>query len=147
VTTRFLFAALFAGVCSCVGCGSPAPTPVSPPATTKTPAPPVLSNCVLHAGQSDTTQRREKKPGGELGPSRMLEASCSFNAECVARQGEDNPGDGFAYVSCSDGQCSCRLEPLSGAVVEWQFQSACTSPEQARQLLQDQCLKGMDVAE
>jgi hypothetical protein len=144
-----------------IGCGAPpvrvAPASVSEdehgPQSERGPMPaasaPVLSNCVLHAGQSQTSQQKEKGPGGELGPNRLLEASCSFNAECVARQGENNAGDGFAYLSCTDGQCSCRLEPQFpvATVVEWKFDSACTSADQAQQLLRDHCLKGADISQ
>jgi hypothetical protein len=33
------------------------------------------------------------------------------------------PGDGSAYLSCTEGHCSCRLEPISPAanVVQWGF--------------------------
>jgi hypothetical protein len=129
------------------------PTIATPPSSsqspTTSPVMPVLSNCVLHEGQSDASKRQERTPGGKLHPTRVLKASCSFNAECVARRGEDNPGDGFAYLSCTDGQCSCRLEPLfpPGKAVEWDFQSTCSTTAEARQLLRDHCLKGSVIAE
>lgn len=156
MTSRLL---LLAGFLNGAACGTPPAPATSHPSDAKQPpivssseppsGTPVLSNCVMHAGQSDTSQRREKKAGGELGASRVLAASCSFDAECVARRGESNPGDGFVYLSCTEGHCSCRLEPLlpAGGVVEWQFESACTTAEEARQLLRDRCLKGIDVAE
>jgi hypothetical protein len=155
VTSRFQ---LLAGFLTTTACGTP-PAPAASPTSDTEPSPtvtaerppgtPVLTNCVMHAGQGDTSQRREKKVGGELGASQVLAARCSFDAECVARRGESNPGDGFAYLSCTEGHCSCRLEPLfpAGSVVEWQFESACATAEQARQLLRDRCLKGIDVAE
>jgi hypothetical protein len=39
------------------------------------------------------------------------------------------------------------LSPAGAAVIEWQFDAVCTSADQAQQLLRDQCLKGIDVAE
>jgi len=112
-------------------------------------AKPLLSNGVLHAGQSDTTTRRNKMPRGELGPPAIMEASCSFDAECFTHRGEAGPGDGFAYLSCRDGHCSCRLEPRFPAdtVVDWAFDAVCTSADRAQQLLRDECLKGSTIAE
>jgi hypothetical protein len=160
VTRRFLWSgAILYGV----SCGAP-PASVTPPAAaedeqppergseqqqTRPPATPLLSNCVLHAGQSSTRRRREKTPGGELGPSSLREASCSFNAECIAQPGEANPGDGFASLACSDGRCSCRLEPAlpAGTVVAWEFRAPCNSAGDAELLLRDQCLQGTGVTE
>lgn len=147
---------LVSAACWAMGCGNTPPPPAvatpgasesdQPPAVSK----PVLSNCVLHAGQAKTTERREKTPGGGFTPSQLIEATCSYSAECGVRRGEDNPGDGFANLSCAKGHCSCRLEPsfpVGAAVVEWQFDAVCTSADQAQQLLRDECLKGIDVVE
>lgn len=54
---------------STLACGHAPMSPVPQPDTERpSVAKPLLSNCVLHAGQSDTTIRQDKMPGGKLGP-------------------------------------------------------------------------------
>jgi hypothetical protein len=146
VTVRvFLLAALVGAVSCRPARGRPESLPTTSASDPPTPAQ-LLSNCVIDTGQSKTTKFRERKPGGELGVSQLIDASCLYYAECGLRHGEDNPGDGSAELSCSEGQCLCRLEPVFSAAVEWRFQAACTSPEEAKQLLRDVCLKGVHIA-
>jgi hypothetical protein len=121
--------------------------PPSAPTPAASPVRPVFANCVLHAGTVDAKTRRQRLPGGAPGPITQ-EGACSYNAECVARQGESSPGDGLVDMRCSGGECTCRLEPLAppSPPFELQFAAICTSAQQARQLLLERCLEGMGVA-
>jgi len=119
---------------------APAPSQAEPPAR------PAFSNCVLHAGSVEARARRARLPGGAPGAISQ-EGTCSYNAECVARHGESTPGDGLVDMRCTGGTCSCHLEPLAppGPPFELQFTATCTSAQQAKQLLLEQCLNGMGV--
>jgi hypothetical protein len=143
------------------GCRNSQPASVAPASTQEQhePAPtvpagvagsgstlPKLSNCVLHAGSVNVKARQEKGPDGTLGTA-VQDARCTSNAECIAQQGQRTAGDGFVYLTCTNGDCSCRIEPDTppAAPVEFHFQASCTTSAQAKQLLLDHCLAGMGV--
>ena len=107
---------------------------------------PRLSPCVLHAGSASVKTRNERELDGTLNAI-IEDARCYFNAECIARHGERTAGDGFVYLACVNGDCSCRIEqdtPPSPPIA-FQFRATCTTDARAKQLLLDHCLKGMNV--
>ena len=75
---------------------------------------------------------------------------CSYNAECVAEQGVESPGDGFVELECRTGdECSCRIEasaPASPAVT-FSFQASCKTLEESKRLMLDHCMRGMGLAD
>ncbi len=163
------YSALIAVIASSVGglldgCGNSQPVPVAPApaepepkqpppentaaagAPPSSPARPVFSNCVLHAGEAHSKQHQSFGPGRQPGAT-AKEASCSFNAECIARHGEETEGDGFVYLACTEGDCSCRLEPVTppASAVTFEFRASCVTSDDAERLLVEHCLKGMHV--
>jgi hypothetical protein len=80
-------------------------------------------------------------PGGDAGPL-IQEGSCSLSAECVATRGKDTPGDGFVDLTCENGLCTCRLEPLvpAGEAQEFSFRATCTTVEEADRIMLERCL-------
>lgn len=136
------------GIASCgvpwvIACGSPPPAQSAPPPPT-----PVLSNCVLHAGEAATASRTDVTPEGQ--DTVNIESVCSYNAECVAEQGVETPGDGFVELECrADGECSCRVEPSAPAssAVTFSFRASCQTLEESERLMLDHCLKGMGLAD
>jgi hypothetical protein len=136
-----------------IGCGKPQPTPIAPDpqsaqrsdAAAATPTV-VRSDCVLHAGQVYVERSRSRGPGAQQGPE-VQTSRCSFNAECIAEQGQVTDGDGDVYLACAEDDCSCRIVPLTPAreAVEFQFRAECVTDIQAKQLLVERCMKGMHV--
>jgi hypothetical protein len=126
-----------------VACG---PTPKAQ--SSSQPPAPVLSNCVLHAGDAATTDQTAVTPG-EGQDTTHGDSACSYDAECVAERGVETPGDGFVALRCgTGGDCSCRIEPSApaSAAVTFSFRSSCTTLDEGRRLMLDHCMKGMGLA-
>jgi hypothetical protein len=125
---RRLLAVLAVAATACAPHTAVAPPPASPAI--------VFSRCVPHAG---TTRRAQGEP-----------ASCSFNAECLERQGTVTPGDGDVELACAAGHCTCTLTPHAPGASATRFDftepSACDGDSGARQLLVARCMSGTNGA-
>lgn len=94
-----------------------------------------LRNCVFHAGGS-----KSEKSGA------TLTQSCWFDAECFARPGTSQPGDGFVSIRCQQEDCTCKIEEAApgGRHAEFHLRAAapCASPAATKILLRDRCHRG-----
>jgi hypothetical protein len=108
----------------------------------------ITAPCVLHAGDSHHNRREIRNANGE--PGGVVEsASCSFNAECVEEVGKVSAGDGDVGIDCTDRRCTCRQTILSSPTTPTTFtfesDAPCSTTEEARRLLVENCMKGMKV--
>jgi hypothetical protein len=100
----------------------------------------VTGPCVLHSGNARVTTT---KPAG------VHHASCSFDAECIAKHGASTPGDGFVRVECADTACFCEWStPRSDAPLRAPFtlDAVPDAPDACKLLLRDRCMRGMHDA-
>lgn len=78
-----------------------------------------------------------------------LGGSCSANAECILKKGQETLGDGFVRLDCTETTCTCALELLSPLAVPSTSSIAlpapCTTASQALELIVEHCMSGMTV--
>jgi len=119
---------------------TPQPQPTAPEGQMQVAA--IESECVLSAGESQTTTRRSFGPNRAPGPTTTLSAGCSMIATCIAQQGVQTPGDGFVEVRCDEHGCACRIEVFDArpATQSFSFASECNDTEQAERLLNERCI-------
>jgi hypothetical protein len=90
-----------------------------------------------------------KSAAGDAPPAETA-TSCTFNAECVERQGTLTPGDGDVAIACASGGCTCTLTPHAQGAAATAFSfadaSACDRKGGARQLLLTRCMAGTNGA-
>jgi hypothetical protein len=135
-------------LCALGACGPHAPT-APPPAAPGAAASIQFARCVPHAGETHRESQRVKPASGGA-EQEVASTACSFNAECVDRQGVVTPGDGDVEIACADGACTCTLAPHAPGAAASTFTFAVTSPcDQeggARQLLLTRCMTGTNGA-
>jgi hypothetical protein len=115
------------------------------------PVGPISSPCVLHAAQGKRQTREVRLPGGAAGPEEQ-HGSCSADAECIATNGQETPGDGFVYLTCNERTCTCLLEPLRSSrsrhitiTFTFALSAPCATSGLALDLIVERCMPGMTV--
>jgi len=109
---------------------------------------PISSPCVLHSGQANKRTHRSRLPDGSIGLE-SVGGSCSADAECIAKKGQQSVGDGFVRLQCSERACTCQLEPLTSRMepitFTFELEAPCTTCSEAMKLIVQRCMPGMTV--
>jgi hypothetical protein len=140
-------ASIVAGTIVCLlGCAT---RDHAPAAKASPPIASIASPCVLHASEGKQHTHKVRLPGGALA-SEEQHGSCAANAECIATEGQENPGDGFVHLVCTDRTCTCSVEllpssPTKPSTLTFSLSSPCTTSSQALQLIVERCMPGMTV--
>jgi hypothetical protein len=128
--------------------GSSSTTVLSSPHSDVGPRSGISSPCVLHAGDVHTHRREALNSQGEV-VSTSSKAECSFNAECVRRQGISSPGDGNVSLECVGKRCICSLKPLSRSarptIFSFESDTPCSTGDMAERLILERCMAGLTV--
>ncbi|MGE0784670.1 MAG: hypothetical protein AB7S26_03205 [Sandaracinaceae bacterium] len=102
---------------------------------------PHLAHCVLHAGSVN----------GRTSASGEVEASCTFDAECIEHvgQGGESPTDGFISLSCEGLRCSCSVERIGDHATtfreEFAIEDPCIDANIMRGIFLEHCMTGSEL--